>query len=159
MKLLGKPPRIKVLEAAGCIGDSRIKVLDDERAIVSSSSQDRSYRVILVSSEPGVFRAYSDDNGTIHRGYIGYPIIAFMILKGFLPIDNTVASALKGVPWRELNEKYKKYSLVENMVLARVERMGVSRSIVDDYVNIVLRKLGLIKVYFDESLLARWKTS
>lgn len=152
MKLLAKPPRIKVLEAAGSIGDKRIRVVDSNHALVRSSTGEREYRVALFEREPKVFAVYSDDNGTIHRGYVGYPIIAFMIIQGYLPIDNAIVNAFTGIPWKELNEKYKKYSIVENIVIARAERMGVSRNIVDDYVNIVLKKLGLYKVYLDESL-------
>lgn len=78
MKLLARPPRIKVLEAAGCIGDNRVKIVDSSRAVVSSSTGERKYRVILLEEGQGVFRAYSDDNGTVYKGYVGYPIIAFM---------------------------------------------------------------------------------
>ncbi|ADV64389.1 hypothetical protein [Desulfurococcus mucosus] len=152
MKPLEKPPRIKVLEAAGSIGDNRVRVVDSTHAVVTSSTGERSYRVVLIQEEAGVFRVYSDDNGTIHRGYIGYPIIAFMILKGLLPVDNTVVKAFTGIPWKELNEKYKKYSVVENIVISRAERMGVPRNVVDDYINVVLKKLGIYKVFFDESL-------
>ena len=152
MKLLSKPPRIKVLEAAGAIGDNRVLVLSSSRAIVKSSMGDREYRVALVGGLGRVYRAYSDDNGTIHKSYIGYPILAFMMKINVLPIDNDVVRAMTNIPWKELNERYKKYSIVENIVLSRAEKLGVSRGVVDDYVNIVFKKLGLIKVYFDEML-------
>jgi len=150
--LLRKPPRIKVLEAIGSIGDERIKVLDDKKAQVVSSRGDKVYKVVLVEKENNVFHTYSNDNGTIYRGYIGYPIIAFMMVKGIIPIDKEVMKAMSGVPWKDLNERYKKYSIVENIVLSRAERMGVSRDIIMDYINIVMKKLGLLKVFFDEEL-------
>jgi len=150
--LLRKPPRIKILEAIGSIGDERIKVLDDKRAQVVSSRGDKVYKVVLVEKENNVFHTYSNDNGTIYRGYIGYPIIAFMMVKGIIPIDKEVMKAMSGVPWKDLNERYKKYSIVENIVLSRAERMGVSRDIIMDYINIVMKKLGLLKVFFDEEL-------
>jgi len=59
---------------------------------------------------------------------------------------------LSGIPWKELNEKYQKYAVVENIVISRAERLGVPRTTIDEYVNIVYKKLGLKKVYFDESL-------
>ncbi|MEL9909475.1 MAG: hypothetical protein QXP97_02530 [Desulfurococcus sp.] len=156
MKLLARPPRIKVLEAAGCIGDNRVKIVDSSRAVVSSSTGERKYRVILLEEEQGVFRAYSDDNGTVYKGYVGYPIIAFMILRGYLPIDNVIVKAFTGIPWKELNEKYKKYSIVENIVISRAEKTGISRNIIDDYINVILKKLGIYKIYFDESLPSTW---
>ncbi len=152
LRLLRKPPRIKVLEAIGSIGDERIKVLDDKKAQVVSSRGDKVYKVVLVKKENNVFHTYSNDNGTIYRGYIGYPIIAFMMVKGIIPIDKEVMKAMSGVPWKDLNERYKKYSIVENIVLSRAERRGVSRDIVMDYINIVMKKLGLLKVFFDEDL-------
>ena len=152
LRLLRKPPRIKVLEAIGSIGDERIKVLDDKKARVVSSRGDKVYKVVLVEKGDNVFHTYSNDNGTIYRGYIGYPIIAFMMVKGIIPIDREVMKAMSGVPWKDLNERYKKYSIVENIVLSRAERMGVSRDIIMDYINIVMKKLGLLKVFFNEEL-------
>ncbi|MCD6300626.1 MAG: hypothetical protein J7L82_00975 [Staphylothermus sp.] len=152
LRLLRKPPRIKILEAIGSIGDERIKVLDDNKAQVVSSRGDKVYKVVLVEKENNVFHTYSNDNGTIYREYIGYPIIAFMMVKGIIPIDREVMKAVTGVPWKDLNERYKKYSIVENIVLSRAERMGVSREIIMDYINIVMKKLGLLKVFFDEEL-------
>ncbi len=151
-KILRKPPRIKVLEAIGSIGDERIKIVDEHEARVVSSSGDREYVVILYSVKDNVYRVYSSDNGTIYRGYIGYPIIAFLMLKNIIPIDRDVMKAMTGIPWKQLNERYKKYSIVENIVLDRAERMGVSKNIVYDYINIVMKKLGLLRMIFDENL-------
>lgn len=152
IRLLRKPPRIKVLEAIGSIGDQRVKVLDDHRAEVVSSRGDKVYKVIVEPVEHNVYHAYSSDNGTIFRGYIGYPIIAFLMIKGIIPIDKEVMKAVTGVPWKDLNERYKRYSIVENIVLNKAERMGVSREIIMDYINIVMKKLGLLKIYFVEEL-------
>lgn len=152
MKLLSKPPRIKVLEALGTIGDRRIKQLSETRAVVRSSMGDREYRVILIGLSENSYRVYSNDNGTIFRGYVGYPILAFMMVKDILPVDNEVARVMVGIPWKELNERYQKYSIVENIVLTRAEKLGVSRSIIDEYVSVILKKLGLMRVYLDETL-------
>jgi len=152
VKLLLKPPRIKVLEAAGAIGDGRILIVSNSKAIVRSSMGDREYKVVLVPGDSGTYRVYSNDNGTIHRGYVGYPVLAFMMKTGILPVDNDVVRAMTNIPWKELNERYQKYSIVESIVISRAEKLGVSRNIIDDYINIVFKKLGLMKVYFDESL-------
>ena len=151
-KLLRLPPRIKVLEAIGSIGDGRITVVNDREARVLSSLGDREYRVVIERLDSSKYRVYSSDNGTIYRGYIGYPIIAFLMLKGVIPIDRDVMKAMTGIPWKELNEKYKKYSIVERIVMDRAERMGVPRNIVNDYINIVMKKLRVMKLFFDEKL-------
>lgn len=152
MRLLTKPPRIKILEAIGALGDNRVKEVNEFSCVVKSSTGDREYKVVLIQSGEGSYRAYSNDNGTIHRGYVGYPIIAFMMKKDILPVDGVVMKAMTGVPWKELNERYQKYALVENIVISRAEKMGVARMIIDDYVNLILKKLGLMRIYFDESL-------
>ncbi|MEM0001346.1 MAG: hypothetical protein QXS24_06180 [Desulfurococcaceae archaeon] len=152
MKLLSKPPRIKVLEAIGAVGDERISILSDIEASVVSSMGDKEYKVVVINEGNQVFRVYSNDNGTIYRGYVGYPILAFMMVKDILPVDGEVLKAMTNIPWKELNERYQKYSIVENIVLTRAEKMGVSRQIIDDYVNLVFKKLGLMKILFDESL-------
>lgn len=151
-KILRKPPRIKVLEAIGSIGDNRVHVISDDKARIVSSSGEREYLVVLKKITHSIYRVYSDDNGTIYRGYIGYPIIAFLMVKGIIPVDKDVMRAMTGIPWKELNEKYKKYSIVENIVMNRAERIGVSRNIVNDYISIVMKKLSLLKLVFDEKL-------
>lgn len=152
LRLLSKPPRIKVLEAAGCIGDGRVRLIDENRAVITSSRGEKEYKVVVVPEKDGSIRAYSNDNGTALRGYVGYPILAVMMLKGILPIDNEVVKAMAGVPWKDLNERYGKYSVVENIVLDRAERMGFNKNAIVDYMNIVMKKLSVLKVYYDESL-------
>ncbi|HDI02232.1 MAG TPA: hypothetical protein ENF93_01150, partial [Ignisphaera sp.] len=93
MLRLRLPPRIKVLEALGAIADKRINIIDSYRAKVVSSDGSRIYTVIVDLAKGLV---YSDDNGTKYRGYVGYPIIAFLMLQGVLPFDRKISEALKG---------------------------------------------------------------
>ncbi len=137
------PPRIKVLEALGAIADGRIKIIDERRAQVISSEGDRTYNVYIDIAKSQV---YSDDNGTKYRGYIGYPIIAVLMLKGIIPFYKDVAEALKGIPWRELNEKYKKYAIVETIVKNIVKRKGISPKYIDIVINRVMVKLKTLKL-------------
>jgi len=125
---LRSPPKIKVLEALSTIVDKRIKLLNDNYAEVTSSDGSRKY-IVYVDLEHN--EACSTDNGTMLRGYIGYPIIAMLMLKGKLPVNKVIANALKGINWRELNEKYKKYSIVEEHIKEIVSRRGVNPQLVD----------------------------
>lgn len=59
----------------------------------------------------------STDNGTVHRGYIGYPIISFLMLKKLLPINEGLMQSLKGIPWRRLNEEYRSYARVMEVII------------------------------------------
>jgi len=137
------PPRIKVLEALGAISDGRIEVLNDKEAIVRSSDGTRTYRVYLDVSRREVD---STDNGTVHRGYIGYPIITFLMIKGLLPINKELMESLKGIPWKKLNEEYKNYAKVMETV---IRDRGLNEDAVNKYINqvmAVLRRMNLKRV-------------
>ena len=153
MPVLSKPPRIKVFEALGSITDGRVEIIEDNgklvKARVTSSSGDRSYNVVIDLES---MKVYSSDNGTIHRGYVGYPIIAVLMKKGTLPFEDNYAEALKGVPWKTLNETYKKYSIVEEIVFRQARSKGVHRRHLEAFAKKVLGELGRLKLVFDESL-------
>lgn len=149
------PPRIKVLEAAGSIADGRVRVIEDKgssvKAIVESSMGDRSYEVTIRIVKPGVFIARSNDNGTMLRGYIGYPILSIMMIKGILPRDLEVEGALKGIPWRVLNERFKSYDKVVEEIFRDIEvRLG--KSFVDRvkmYMDNTMKTLSGYTVYLE----------
>ncbi len=131
------------MEALGAIADGRVRRVGDKSFIVVSSEGDRSYRVYV---DPGAGVAYSDDNGTRLRGYIGYPIIAALMVEGILPFDEKLAKALQGIPWRKLNEKYKKYALVEAEVKKHAEARGVSSRELDAFIEKVMSRLAQLKL-------------
>ncbi len=141
--ILRMPPRIKVLEAAGAIADGRVEVVDDKRARVTSSEGDRVYTVYVDLARR---EAYSNDNGTIYRGYIGYPIIAFLMKKGVIYYDEKVGKALEGIPWRRLNEKYKKYALVEEEVKKHASTKGVQPQQLEAFTRKVLSQLSTLRL-------------
>jgi len=146
-KLLRMPPRIKVLEALGSIADNRIHKIDDKHYEVISSDGTRKYRVYV---DLETRRVYSDDNGTKLRGYVGYPIIAILMLNGKLPYNERLANALKGIHWKKLNETYKKYAIVENIVKEKARRKGVSSDEIDAFIRDVLAKLRSMQLYYEE---------
>lgn len=144
---LSLPPRIKVLEALGSIADGRVKLVGEKEAVVVSSMGDRQYTV-YVDVEKG--EAFSDDNGTRFRGYVGYPIIAVLMLKGALPYDEKLAKALAGLPWKELNERFKRYAVVEELVRKEALKKGVERKVLDSFVSSVLNRLAELRLRYVE---------
>ncbi len=143
------PPRIKILEALGAIGDGRIHVLDEKRARVVSSDRTREYNVYADLEHRLV---YSDDNGTRFRNYVGYPIIAFLMLKGVLPFDKRLAEALRGIPWRELNERFKSYATVESIVKRVAKERGVDPRELDEFIAEVMDKLKSMELIYLRNL-------
>ena len=154
MRKLVLPPDIKVLEACGALGDGRVELHDMGKiyaAIVASSGGERTYRVVVRRVTDNTIEAYSNDNGTIYRGYIGYPIISVLMLLGLLPRNTEIESALRGINWRELNERYKRYSLTKLHVLKQASKK-VRPETINSFVKTVMEKLKNLEVIFDEKL-------
>lgn len=148
MKKLSIPPRIKVLEALSTIGDNRIQIVSEKEARVKSSDGKREYKVFLDIEKK---QASSNDNGTYYKGYIGYPIIAFLMVKGLLPFDAETAEKLRGFNWREMNEKYKSYRIVETLVKKAFRERGGDVKKLDELVDNIMKEIENLELYTDES--------
>jgi hypothetical protein len=68
------------------------------------------------------------------------------MMKGYLPYRPRIAEALRGIPWRRLNESLKSYRLVEEHVMRIVESRGVSAEEVKKMVDDVLRRLSRLRL-------------
>lgn len=148
---LRRPPRIKILEAISAIADGRIKELDNGLVLVASSDGEREYRVRVRRLASDEYEACSTDNGTRYRRYVGYPIVAYLMKNGIIPYNPRVLPYLKGVPWKQLNEKYKKYRIVEEIVLK--ERVPASmRSELEKSVSTALEALGEIRIVYNDKI-------
>ena len=133
----GVPPRVKIFEALGCIADGRVK-LSGNSASVSSSSGDRSYSV----KWDGAKAIGSDDNASKWQGYLGYPPIAFLMLKGALSFDERLAGSLKGIPWKKLNEKFKRdYLKTEEEAFRAASGRGVEKKDLISFAEKILEEL------------------
>jgi hypothetical protein len=143
------PPRIKILEALGSIADKRYIILDEKRMKVFSSEKDKEY-FVYVDLEKNI--AYSDDNGTKLKGYIGYPIIAFLMIKKILPFNEKIANALSGIRWKKLNEKYKNYYIVEKVIKNILKEKGIEEKEVEEFINEVIKRISSITLFFDPKI-------
>lgn len=95
------PPKIKVYEALGAIADKRIEC-DGHTARVFSSNRNKFYSVTY---NPETRSIMCNDNGSFFVGYLGYPAIAFLMLVGELSFSHKFSEAVKGIPWKEMNQK------------------------------------------------------
>ncbi len=154
MRKLELPPDIKVLEAAGAIGDNRVRIMESNDKVVAevaSSDGDKVYKVVVAPRSERTIIVYSDDNGTRFRGYIGYPIIALLMLRNILPRNKKLEDALRGVKWRQLNRRFKKYQLTKEYVLKRATTvMPVDE--INEYVRKVMARLRAYSIIYEPGI-------
>ena len=98
------PPPIKIYEALGAIGDGRVRLEDEHRAIVTSSEGDKTYEVEI---DAGGRAISSNDNASYWQGYLGYPAVAMLLMRGLYRPPANVIDALAGIPWKEINRRLK----------------------------------------------------
>ncbi|MCX8185209.1 MAG: hypothetical protein RMI56_04150 [Sulfolobales archaeon] len=148
---LSIPPRVKVLEALGALADGRARRVQSDLFEVTSSDSSRTYRVYVKRVGLKEYIVCSTDNGTVYRGYVGYPIIAVMALNGYLSRDRDVEETLSGIPWRKLNEELRKYVLVESEALKIASSRGIDPRVVSSTVEKVIEELKKLTIFFDPS--------
>jgi hypothetical protein len=123
MALWNQPPIAKVYEALTAVADGRVTLTGETSAHVVSSGGDKTYTVKW-SADGGEIT--SNDNATRWQGYLGYPIIAVLLLIGRLSFDPAVAQRLAGVPWHDLNAQYKRnYDAAVGHVLQGLHQRGI----------------------------------
>jgi len=114
------PPKIKIYEALGCIADNRIEI-DGNDAKIFSSSYGKFYSV----KYDGNNAIMVNDNGSYWTGHLGYPALAFLMLKGKIRYDQKSAEALKDIKWKDINVQFKNdYEKTQNHVLEIVKQRG-----------------------------------
>ncbi len=133
------PPIAKVYEALSALADGRVRITAPGRAEVISSKGDRTYTVTW--SEDGRQIA-SDDNASLWQGYTGYPIIAVLLAAGRIPYDPASAAALAGVPWHDLNARFRRdYDAAVESVLRDIEARGGDRAAIARQAEAIYRHL------------------
>ncbi len=93
----------KVFEALTAIADGRVEV-SENRAKVYSSSRGKYYDVTYDLKLDAIG---SNDNTAYFTGAMSYPMIAYFMLTGRISYDPNVAQLLKGIPWKNINQKHK----------------------------------------------------
>jgi len=118
------PPKIKIYEALGCIGDKRIKS-EDNGAKVFSSSRGKFYSI----EYDGLNAIMCNDNGSYWVGYLGYPSIAFLMLKGKIKYNPKFTDTLKDIAWKDINVKFKNdYEKTEAHILEIIGKKELDTS-------------------------------
>lgn len=120
MKAWDQPPAIKIYEALGAVADGRVELdpgASSAGAKVYSSTRNKFYTVSYDAAKHAIM---ANDNGSFWRGYLGYPAIAFLMAQGAVSYDPQIGALLKGIPWKDLNQKYKNdfQRVLEEAILA-----------------------------------------
>jgi hypothetical protein len=137
------PPVAKVYEAMSAVLDGRCELLLPDRAVVHSSDRSRTYHVRWNDSGD----ITSDDPASRFQGYIGYPIIAVLLATDRLSWDAKLAAPLLGVPWKGLNDRFKRdYDAAVDHVLSELPDdgravRGMAERVYEDLLSLRLQKL------------------
>jgi len=144
MTLWKQPPLAKVYEALTAVADGRVILTSETTAHIRSSDGSKVYD--LSWSADGC-TVSSNDNASYWRGYLGYPIIALLLVQGRVTYDPAVAQALAGVPWKALNTQFKRnYARAIEHVLADIAAKGGDRVAIARQAEAILAQLGELEL-------------
>ncbi len=125
-----KPHIIKIYEALTAIADGRIEIdaKDPKRAKCQSSSGKKFYEVCYEQERGSIT---SNDNSAYYTGTLSYPMIAMLILKQKIKHDEALLKPLKGIHWKELNQKHKNnYQEAMGDALAGLREKGYNTDVI-----------------------------
>ena len=138
------PPKIKIYEALGCIADKRIEI-NEKEAKVFSSSRGKFYSI----KYDGKNSIMCNDNGSYWAGYLGYPSIAFLMLKGRIKYDPTFTEALRDIKWKDVNVKFKNdYEKTEAYVLKITKERGSDTIKLKAEANNIFEQVKMLNMHF-----------
>lgn len=130
------PPIEKILEAYSAIADQRIEI-KCLSAQVKSSDYSKEY---TVTWDGNVYS--SNDNASYWKGYVGYPIIAILMLQGRLPYNKEISGLFKGINWKKLNNKYNNnYSQVVEVLFNDWQQKEIDTQAIYAEMQLVYSKL------------------
>lgn len=142
------PPIEKIHEAYSAIADDRITLRDSEADVLSSDLAKK----YLVKWEDETYS--SNDNASYWKGYLGYPLIAVLMLQGKLSLDRETAAYFKGINWKKLNTEHKnKYSEAVKQIMDELKTSGVDCDKIKGEINRVYKEMEQLTINTKRSAL------
>ncbi|MCX4267446.1 MAG: hypothetical protein OSJ62_02105 [Lachnospiraceae bacterium] len=142
------PPIEKIHEAYSAIADGRVVLKEGEAEVVSSDLTKK----YLVTWKEEVYT--SNDNASYWQGYLGYPILAVLMLQGKLSLDLEIAAYFKGIPWKVLNTEYKnRFSEAVKKILTQFEAEGLDCDKINAEIDKVYHEIEELKISTKRSAL------
>lgn len=121
MKKWDLPPKIKIYEALGSLGDGRLEVINNSGKLYSSSKN----KFYQIEFDPNLNAIMCNDNASYYVGYLGYPAIAFLIKIGVINHNTKWEEALKDIKWKDINQSFKNdFSKTEDYTLNLISEKG-----------------------------------
>ena len=137
------PPVIKIYEALGALADGRVKMEEDE-TLVYSSGRYKHYNVVYDKDKNAIM---ANDNGSYWQRHLGYPSIAVLMKAGVLEYRPRYGEALKGIFWKDINNKYKNdYAKTRDYVDGLIESQGIELGEFHEYIEAVLERIRALKL-------------
>ena len=133
------PPKIKIYEALGCLGDERIKEENAEIHVYSSSGN--KFYIVKYFAE-GENSIMANDNGSYWKGYLGYPSIVYLMKIGKIKFDEKFAEALRGIKWKDINQKLKNdFEKTEELIRKELVLKGVNMKEFDEELGNIMEQI------------------
>ncbi len=139
------PPKIKIYEALGCLGDKRIKIKGNEGKVYSSSLK----KFYIVKYDPKAKAIMANDNASYWQGYLGYPSIAFLMAVDKIKFKKEFAKALKGIKWKDVNVKFKNdYLKTEKCIKDILKERGINIEKFNKEINRIYTQIKSLKLNY-----------
>jgi hypothetical protein len=140
------PPIEKIYEAYSAIADGRVKMFQNY-ALVRSSDNRKEY---TIEWEDNVYS--SNDNASFYQGYLGYPVIAVLMIQNKIKYSPSIARFFEGIEWKKLNTEHKnKYSKVVDIILADFSSKEINVNRIIDEVEDIYQKLKTLDILYIRS--------
>jgi hypothetical protein len=124
------PPIEKIYEAFTALTDGRV-CLDGQEAYVLSSDRKKTYKVKWTGN---VYS--SDDSASYWQGYLGYPVIAVLMLQGKIRYNPAIAGLFSGINWKAVNTKHHNdYAAAVSEIMDGLGKSGLDMSIMYNEIN------------------------
>jgi len=135
------PPIEKIHEAYSAIADGRVSLRENEADVISSDLSKK----YLVTWQEETYR--SNDNASYWQGYLGYPIIAVLMLQEKLSLNKEIAAYFKEINWKKLNTKYNnKFSEAVKEIMKEFASKGIDCDKVNAEINKVYKEIEQLTI-------------
>ncbi len=140
-----KPHLSKIYEALGAIADNRIEFVEGKNeAKMYSSSGNKFYTVTWNNN---LTEMMANDNSAFFNSKLSYPMISVLLLKGKISYPADLADNLKGIKWKDINQKFKNnFDRTIKFVLDELETKGIDREYIQAQVTKIAEQLETLQI-------------